>query len=223
MVIALDSSYADKNSFNVQKTIAKHIIRRLTSQVPKYKIHILLYDGDTIPSRLFTNADPVSEINSVIDLIPNIGGSRKTEKGLAFVAKLFRKEFNISEKSTAMYHSSDVLVFFATGRQHNLSGKIIPKDAARELRDLGIKVLAVGTQYTPMSLLHQIGHENAFRMPTVGLSEAAFANTVSEKICSLVRKGNHFWPFLKHLVTFCHSQSSSLLLLYNVFFIERFG
>ena len=189
-MVALDSAYADKNSFNEQKNIAKHLLARLTSQVPRYKIHIILYDGDTIPSRLFTKDDALSEIVNVIDFVPLIGGSRRIEKGLAFAAQLFKKQSTASEKSIFMKHSpSNVLVFFATGPQQKLPNGTKPKDAARELRDLAVKVVAVGTKYTPMSLLHDIGQGNAFKFPSAGFSEASFANLVSEKICGLVGKG----------------------------------
>ena len=191
LVIALDSSYADKNSFNEQKNIAKRLVSRIVSQVPKYRIYIVLYDGDTIPSKLFTNSDPLSEITNVIDFIPLVGGSRRIEKGLAFVTELFKKQSASSDTSLAMKSSpSNVLVFFATGPHQKTPNGIKPKDAARELRDLSVNVLAVGTRFTPIKLLQDIGQGHAYRFPNAGFSEDSFANLISTKICGLVGKGN---------------------------------
>lgn len=189
LVIALDPSLTDTESFKDQKYIAKRVVNQLASQVPKYQIHVVLYDGDTIPSRLFTKEDSLKELDNVIDFIPQFGGERRTEKGLAFASSLFKKP-QIASQEAMKIGSSKVLLFFATGPQSKVSNGIRPKDAARELRDLGVNVLAVGTKRTPLSILQNIGQGNSIKMPSNGISLDAFANSVAEKICGLVRRGN---------------------------------
>lgn len=191
LVIALDTSSADEDSFKDQKNIAKRIAHKLVSEVPKYKIHVVLYDGGKIPSRLITQNDSINAVDRLIDFIPQIGGARRTEKALALAANLFKKQQKADEKQRAFRASSSkVLVLFATGPQQRVTNGVKPKDAKRELQDLGVKLLAVGTKYTPLSLLQEIGQEFAFRFPNSGMSTDSFAKMVGDKTCESIRKGN---------------------------------
>ena len=183
LVIAMDSSKADKASFQKQKAIAKLFIQKMTSVVPSYSIELILYGTMSTSSGHFSQNDRIEQINDVIDFLPQFTRQRQIDQGLVAASNYFKG------KGTKSMSSVRLLVMFATGPHPTIQREVIkPEDAARALKDLGVKIIAIGTEFTPYSLLRKISPDNAFKVAPAQKADK-FVSSVLRNICDQLHSG----------------------------------